>query len=84
MTNLTMKRVIKANPMQTSHQRQHKSHIWIGDVFEVRIDGEYMGLAKTIDHKGRGAGWVYEICINSKVIQSDRVKLINHFKNVVA
>ena len=84
MTNLTMKRVIKANPMQTRHQRQHKSHIWIGDVFEICIDGKHMGLAKTVGHKGRGAGWVYEICINGKVIRADRAKLIGHFAGVAA
>jgi hypothetical protein len=84
MTKLTMKRVIKANPMQGWHQKQQKSHIWIGDVFEVRIDGEYMGLAKTVAHKGTGAGWLYEVCINGKVIRSDRKRLIGHFAGVVA
>lgn len=84
MTNLTMKRVIKANPMQTIHQRRNKSHIWIGDVFEVRIDGEYMGLAKAVAHKGTGAGWVYEVCINGNVIKCDRAKLIGHFAKAAA
>ena len=74
MTKLSLKRVIKANPLQTSHQKWNKNVIWQGDVFEVTLNGQRMGLAKTVDHDG-SLGWVYEVCINGKVIRARRKHL---------
>ncbi len=73
MTKLSLKRVIKANPLQTSHQKWNKNVIWQGDVFEVTLNGQQMGLAKAVE--GDAMGWVYEVCINGKVIRARRKHL---------
>ena len=83
MTKLSLKRVIKANPLKTSHQKWNKNVIWQGDVFEVTLDGQRMGLAKTVDHDG-SLGWVYEVCINGKVIRARRKHLAYWIEREVA
>jgi len=83
MTKLSLKRVIKANPLQTSHQKWNKNVIWQGDVFEVTLNGQRMGLAKTVDHDG-SLGWVYEVCINGKVIRARRKHLAYWIEREVA
>lgn len=73
MTKLSLKRVIKANPLQTFDQKWNKNVIWQGDVFEVTLNGQRMGLAKAVE--GDEMGWVYEVCINGKVIRARRKHL---------
>ena len=83
MTKLSLKRVIKANPLQTSHQKWNKNVIWQGDVFEVTLDGQRMGLAKAVAG-GESSGWVYEVCIGGKVIRARRTHLASHIEKAIA
>lgn len=82
MTKLSLKRVIKANPLQTWYQKLNKNVIWQGDVFEVTLNGQRMGLAKAVE--GDEMGWVYEVCINGKVIRARRKHLAHWIEREVA